>query len=925
MSILATKKKQMKHKWVIAIIFLVLPWIVFLIGYNPFTTACAPGDGDIYGLSMQLFSRNLQVWNPFLASGKSQLAEVGSQAVYLPAKLIMSIFPNCFGYNLLLLLHYSFAGYFTYRFIKELDLEEYAAIIGGIAFMFCGFMVAHKGHNTMVCVAAYLPCILFLLERYITTEKTRYLIIVSLVWGLSITADYTACSMYIGMVSFPYLIYRFISKSGKNLKKALLKIVKTSICLYGLGTLLAAYYLFPILESLNTVTREKITYDFFIEYSFPIKQIGMILFPFLFGGEIGSVGYFGQWNATEITGYTGILVLVIAITCVVYLWKKNSAVKFWTIIAGVSFLLVLGGNTPLYKIMYHVPLYNMFRVPARNWLECNFAVCILLAYGISTLIRENEEGFEKLYARLKRVFLWTCVVGAGILVAIRIIVVLAQVFTVNPQYADIIDKLNQNVSVSSISIGVTIIAFVLAAIDIFFIKKNREKKSFWLLTACLVLVDLFPVAYYHDNIRTEDYQTCPTMQQEESSVAEWFNANIDKDSSRIWDVASVGTKIRDLMPTKNQNKGIMSISSYGPVWDKTYADMTGFDAAGIVGSTSELIKSNQVLSMLNTRYLIVNPENKHIVENSGQVNADVQGMNEISKWDLVNSGMDHQDRVLLDAAQSEYSLIQYKISSMNDLCLQYSIQVDADELDDGIYVDLWKEDGTILAQQYYSPDDIDNADGSIIGCISADGTYTDVYLRIYTYSKNPIQLRNLCFEDVHVEDGTYVKRFEDENGNAVYENTKAVDRAYFVQNVLPEINVEAQVKMLKYSEVDLTHSSLTEESINEETFAAGEIVTSTYENSRIKYEVETKGKSFLVLTDSYYPGWNAYVDGKKTEIYRVNAIQRGIIIDGEGVHQVEFRFQPKSLYYGIVVSVVALLILFGIPYWRKVFRTLKHN
>ena len=212
-------RKKIYHIW-IGVLFLILPWVVFLAGYNPFSTAAAPGDGEIYGLQMQLFAKDFRMWNPFLAGGKSQLAEAGSQSLYLPAKIIMNLFPSYFGYNLLLLLHYSMAGYFTYRFIKIVNLKECSAVLGGIAFMFCGFMSAHKGHNTMVCVAAYLPVLLYFIEKYIVSEKRTIPVAASLVWGLSVTADYTACSLYLAMVCFPYLVCRIISKdAGEKIKR----------------------------------------------------------------------------------------------------------------------------------------------------------------------------------------------------------------------------------------------------------------------------------------------------------------------------------------------------------------------------------------------------------------------------------------------------------------------------------------------------------------------------------------------------------------------------------------------------------------------------------------------------------------------------------------------------------------------------------
>ena len=47
------------------------------------------------------------------------------------------------------------------------------------------------------------------------------------------------------------------------------------------------------------------------------------------------------------------------------------------------------------------------------------------------------------------------------------------------------------------------------------------------------------------------------------------------------------------------------------------------------------------------------------------------------------------------------------------------------------------------------------------------------------------------------------------------------------------------------------------------------------------------GEGFLVLTDSYYPTWQASIDGKETKIYLTDYNFRGIIVP-KGEHTVEF-------------------------------------
>ena len=57
----------------------------------------------------------------------------------------------------------------------------------------------------------------------------------------------------------------------------------------------------------------------------------------------------------------------------------------------------------------------------------------------------------------------------------------------------------------------------------------------------------------------------------------------------------------------------------------------------------------------------------------------------------------------------------------------------------------------------------------------------------------------------------------------------------------------------------------------------------------------------LVLTDTYYPGWRAYVGGEETESLRANGLFRAIRFP-TGQHAVVFEFRPQSFRLGVVIS-----------------------
>jgi uncharacterized membrane protein YfhO len=64
----------------------------------------------------------------------------------------------------------------------------------------------------------------------------------------------------------------------------------------------------------------------------------------------------------------------------------------------------------------------------------------------------------------------------------------------------------------------------------------------------------------------------------------------------------------------------------------------------------------------------------------------------------------------------------------------------------------------------------------------------------------------------------------------------------------------------------------------------------------------------LVLADSHYPGWKAFVDGKQEVIRRANLFFRAVPLPA-GNHTVEFRYEPRSFTIGLVISVVTLVAL----------------
>lgn len=76
----------------------------------------------------------------------------------------------------------------------------------------------------------------------------------------------------------------------------------------------------------------------------------------------------------------------------------------------------------------------------------------------------------------------------------------------------------------------------------------------------------------------------------------------------------------------------------------------------------------------------------------------------------------------------------------------------------------------------------------------------------------------------------------------------------------------------------------------------------------ISIELETNTSGYLVLADTYYPGWKAYVNGVKTPILKANYFQKAVRVSA-GKHRIIFKYDPITFKIGIIISLITLILV----------------
>lgn len=147
-------------------------------------------------------------------------------------------------------------------------------------------------------------------------------------------------------------------------------------------------------------------------------------------------------------------------------------------------------------------------------------------------------------------------------------------------------------------------------------------------------------------------------------------------------------------------------------------------------------------------------------------------------------------------------------------------------------------------------------------------------------------------------------------------NPYAMGNAWFVDNVELVDNANEEIEALH--RIDPRHTAVADrkfaESIGKAVPADSTctVAIKTYDANKLSYEVNSSKGGVVVFSEVYYPGWQAFIDGKEVEVGRVNYILRALNVPA-GKHEIVMTFDPVSLHTTETIAYIALtLLLLGI-------------
>jgi len=460
-------------------------------------------------------------------------------------------------------------------------------------------MHIYAGHPHAIAAMAWLPMMIFLLEKLINENGYRWALFLSIAIAFQFLAGYTQYFFYSMVLLCFYLLFFILTKKETLLKKA------SKTILFGISLLaalsLCAMQLLPSLEMVKYSGRSSLSFEWIANFSFPAANLITFLIPDFFGNIIDTP-YWGKYLLWEMTAYAGILPLLLALIAIWQIGKRH--VRFFTIVFVVSIILAMGKFTPLLKILYsYIPGFNLFRGSSKWVFISGFSLSILSGFGADFIAKNSSR------VRTKK-FLIPLLVAVGAVIAILTVMLLGlniswfkeaikacvdskEFRNIHTSYYLNKDFIAPAMQIFRGSLIRTLLLFIssVSIFLLFFFKKIEQKILIFSLTS-IIIIDLFSFGMRY-------------MATFDTRLLKWDTKIVDLSNREEGPDRTIAYQ----MPL---NSGILSKvyspNGYDAIVLKRYSEFINLLQGMPLGTDNMLVminKVNKFTDMLNTRYLLL--------------------------------------------------------------------------------------------------------------------------------------------------------------------------------------------------------------------------------------------------------------------------------------------------------------------------------
>lgn len=890
--------------WFKAGMFFVLLFVLVIVYAKPYMEDVFLYSGDGYTeISRLAFIKEAiqegewPLWNKYLSAGMPAAGNISFGSFYLPS-IILSFLPLKLYVYSHYILHLAVGAFFFFLLLEQIGCRRVIAVAMSFVYLFSvNLGGARREHASIVITIAYVPVIIYWIEKYLQSQKFLWLGIAAAAMALQFMGGFVQCVFYTDIFVGFYLLVGVFLHNFIDRKKIFMHIMGWIVLYMGF----IAVQLIPFLELLkenSAFDQRTDTYEYFLSLSLHPIKILMMLFPQFFGNIYYSIGSHYS-SGIDIELYMGPVVAAILFAGIITYRREKRVVAY-----GIGSLLIICWASMacfprIAWIISKIPFLGSTRVQSRVLFLFVLLALMMTAYICELVARNNKyDVFEKHVVKNMK---WLI---ASVMTVLMGMLLYAATFGDGDQACVEVLGVFRNKVFKDLCL------FLAASVALVMIAHSRNRKK--IAKSCLIfslicinMIGILPYALTYGTTPVEDYLGV------DDSQSDFLKKNIGNE--KAWEDAVFWEQYFNsiLYSNKGVAKKIACINSYTNFTNpRLYMMLNGVGTAPLNESGALIANPsaemnlrcrNDMLSMLGIKY----------VRDTG---------NFLNDQFFITSGLEKAELFFTENVEGElYNenlyVAGYDVNIQKNKTYKISMEAFADT-ETTVSVDFYGDQYDNPAQQKELQLTAEKQKFSFV-FFSGNDVPENVLVRVIG---NP-QQANFTIQNLRVtqlqEDAQRPYRLVSpgEGGN-IYENLNANEILYFsnTKTLTKETDLYTTVGL------SLDQNSYVEGGKELKNFSENKKISNVeFGINHIYAEVSSDEDSFVNFSQTYYPGWRAFVDGKEQEILTVNGVIMGIYVP-QGKHIIRFAFQPFSVTLGMVISAVSFLILIVLIWLqRKVF------
>ena len=337
----------------------------------------------------QLARGNLALWDPHVYGGVPFFGDFQSGLLYGPNWLFLLV-PVTKAINATVALHVLILGLGMLAWGRLRGLSIAGSLLGAVVVMFGGahFMHIYAGHLSNLCTMAWAPLLLAAVDGCLDRRRLPWALAGALVVAMMVLAGHPQYVFFTGVAVAIYLLARLPGvlrrQDGRWPLRTAGRAAGLLILLVAGGLALAAVQVASgLAATAGSVRTGGLQREMAGMFSFPPINLLTLVAPWFYGGT-ESAPYWGKWYQWEMTLFVGVAGLLLGIVGII----RGRMAGRWAATAALAgtLLLAMGSYTPLFEVLYRLPVFNMMRGLSKFTFQASLFLGLLAGAGLDAVV-----------------------------------------------------------------------------------------------------------------------------------------------------------------------------------------------------------------------------------------------------------------------------------------------------------------------------------------------------------------------------------------------------------------------------------------------------------------------------------------------------------------------------------------------------------